>query len=112
MRGSEKFVKEQVEPVDFPFTILDSGVGPLEFLSPSLPLTLHQIGIGQNIILISNTLHASKVFMTPVTTFEETPDQQRTTTLTSFHILSQFEPMEEANVEPIEGAINQLVAEN
>jgi hypothetical protein len=49
--------------------------------------------------------------MTPITTFEETPDQQRTTTLTSLHILSQTKPVEEANVEPIEGTINQPVAE-
>jgi hypothetical protein len=33
MRGSEKYVKEHIEPVDLSFTILDSGVGPLEFLS-------------------------------------------------------------------------------
>ncbi len=83
----------------------------MELLSSSLPSTPHQIGICQNIILISNTSHASKVFMTPITTFEETPDQQRTTTLTSLHILSQTKPVEEANVEPIEGTINQPVAE-
>jgi hypothetical protein len=46
MRGSEKFVKEQVEPVNFPFTILNSGIRTLEFLYVNLPLTLHQIGIG------------------------------------------------------------------
>jgi hypothetical protein len=33
MRGSEKYVTEHIEPVDISFTILDSGVGPLEFLS-------------------------------------------------------------------------------
>lgn len=52
------------------------------------------------------------MFNPPLTTFEETPDQQRTTTLISFHILNQAELVEEANVEPIEGAINQPVGED
>ncbi len=75
MRGSEKFVKKQAEPFDPSFTILDSKVEPLEFLSTSLPLTPHQIGIGQDITLISSTPHASEVFTTPIATFEETPEQ-------------------------------------
>ncbi len=44
--NNDKFVKEQVELVDPWFIILNSGVGPLEFLSTSLSLTPHQIGIG------------------------------------------------------------------
>ncbi len=74
MKGSEKSVKEHIELVDPSFTVLDSKVEPLEFLFTSLPLTPHQIGIGQEITLISSTPHASKVFMTPITTFEETPE--------------------------------------
>jgi len=46
VKGSEKFVKEHVEPIDPSFTILDSGVGLLGFVFVSLPLTPHQIGIG------------------------------------------------------------------
>ncbi len=46
MKGSEKSVKEHVEPIDPSFTILDSGVGLLGFVFVSLPLTPHQIGIG------------------------------------------------------------------
>jgi hypothetical protein len=55
---------------------LDSGVGPLECLSTTLPLTPHQIGIGQEIILIINIVHALEIFTTtPIANFEETPDQ-------------------------------------
>jgi hypothetical protein len=36
-------------------------------------------------------------------TFEETHDRQKITTLTSLHILSQVEPMEETCVELVEG---------
>jgi len=47
----------------------------LEFLLATLPLTPHQIGIGQDITLITNTPHALEVFMTPIVTFEETLDR-------------------------------------
>ncbi len=103
VEGSVKSIMDQVELVDPPFTVLDSGVGPLEFLSTTLPLTPHLIGIGQKIILITNTLHALEVLTTtPIATFEETCDQQRTTTLIGLHILNQVELLEETNVEPIE----------
>jgi hypothetical protein len=62
--------------------------------------------------LISNTLHVSKVFTTSITTFEETLYQLKITVLTGLQILSQVEPVEEASVELIEGAINQLVAKD
>jgi hypothetical protein len=55
--------------------VLKNIIEPLEFLSTNLPLAPHQIGIGQEIILISSTPHALEVFMTPITTFEETLDQ-------------------------------------
>ncbi len=58
MRGSEKSVEEQAEPIDPSFTILDSKLKPFEFLSTNLPLTPHQIGIGQEITLMSSTPHA------------------------------------------------------
>jgi hypothetical protein len=67
-------------------------------------------GIGQEIILILNILHASKVFMTPIANFEDTLDQQNTIAPTSLQILNQVKPMEEVVVEPVERAINQLVA--
>jgi len=103
VEGSVKSIMDQVELVDPPFTVLDSGVGPLEFLSTTLPLTPHQIGIGQKIILITNILHALEVLTTtPIATFEETCDQQRTTTLIGLQILNQVELLEETNVEPIE----------
>lgn len=41
MEGSDKFIKDQVESIDLPFTILNSGVGPLEFLYVILLLTPH-----------------------------------------------------------------------
>jgi hypothetical protein len=45
MEGSDKFIKYQVEYIDLPFTILSSGVGPLEILYVILFLTPHQISI-------------------------------------------------------------------
>jgi hypothetical protein len=84
----------------------------LEFLYVNLPLTPHHIGIGQEIILISSTPHASKVFTTPITTFEDTPNRQKTPTPTSLQILSQVKLVEEACDELIEEAISQLVVES
>jgi hypothetical protein len=72
MEDSERFDKEQVEHVNPSFTILDSILEFLEFLFASVPLTPHQIGIGQEGILISSIPHASKVFTTPIATFEDT----------------------------------------
>jgi hypothetical protein len=62
--------------------------------------------------LIFTTSHASKVFTTPITTFEETHYQQMTTMLTCFQFLSQVELMEEIGIKPIKRAINQLIVEN
>ncbi len=46
VKGNEKSVTKQTKLVDPSFTILNSGVGPLEFLSISLSLTPHQTNIG------------------------------------------------------------------
>jgi hypothetical protein len=62
--------------------------------------------------LISNTSPTSEVFTTPIATFEETPNQQKITMLTSLQNLNQVKPMEEASVELAEGAINRLVGED
>ncbi len=87
MKDSENFAKEHAKLVNpNSFIVLDSNVKYLEFLSTSLPLTPHQIGIGQKITLISSTPHASKVFMTPITTFEETFDRHKIVALTSLQI--------------------------
>jgi hypothetical protein len=59
--------------------------------------------------LISNTPHASEVYTTPIATFENTPNQQNTTTPTSLQILSQVELVEAVGVE--EEIIIQLVIE-
>jgi hypothetical protein len=72
VEDSERFDKEQVKHVNPSFTILDSRLESLEFLFASVPLTPHQIGIGQEVTLISSTPHASKVFTTPIVTFEDT----------------------------------------
>jgi len=50
--------------------------------------------------------------MTPIATFEDTPDRQKITTPTGLQILNQAKPMEEVGVEHVERAINQLVAED
>jgi hypothetical protein len=75
MESSERSDKKQNEPMNLLFTILNSRLKSLEFISTSVPLTPHQIGIGQEVTLISNTLHALEVFSTPITTFEDTLDQ-------------------------------------
>jgi len=72
MESSDKCVREHVEHVDLPFIIFDRGIKPSKFLSLILLLTPHQIGIGQDIMLVTNIPHALKVFTTPIVTFEET----------------------------------------
>ncbi len=53
-----------------------------------------------------------EVFTTPIATFEETHDWQKTTTLIGLQILSQIKPMEEVGAKLVEGAINQPVAKD
>jgi hypothetical protein len=54
------------------------------------------------------SLHALEVFTTTlIATFEETPDQQRTTTLTCLQILNQAELVEETGAELVKGTTNQ-----
>jgi hypothetical protein len=87
VRDSEKSTKKHVELVNLnSFIVLNSRVKYLEFFFTSLFLTPHQIGIGQKITLISSTLHALKVFMTPITTFEKTFDPHNIVALTGFQI--------------------------
>jgi len=74
VKGSERSDKEQVEPINPSFTIMDNIIECLELLSANLPLTPHQIGRSQYITLISSTPHASEVFTTPIATFEDTLD--------------------------------------
>jgi hypothetical protein len=65
VEGSERFNNKHDEHVNPTYTILDNRLESLEFLSTSILLTPHQIGIGQEVTLISNTPHVSKVFTTP-----------------------------------------------
>lgn len=58
-----------VEDVATPSLAVSNRVEPL---FATIPLTPLQIGVGQEIILISNTPHALKIFATPTTTFVET----------------------------------------
>ncbi len=58
MENSKRFDKEQVEPINPSFAILDNRSKSLEFLYGSLPLTPHRIGISQEVTLISSTMHA------------------------------------------------------
>jgi hypothetical protein len=74
VEGSERSDKKQDEPINPSYIILDNRLESLELLSISVPLTPHQIGKGQEVILISNTLHVSKVYTTPIATFEDTLD--------------------------------------
>jgi len=74
MEGIERFNKKHDEHVNPQFTILDNRLEYLEFISINVLLTPHSICIGQEVILISNTMHVSKVFTTPIKTFEDTLD--------------------------------------
>ncbi len=51
VEDSERSNKEQVELVNPSFTILDSRLESLEFISTSIPMTPHQIGIGHEVTL-------------------------------------------------------------
>jgi hypothetical protein len=75
MEGSERSDKKHDENVNPSFTIVDSGLESLKFTCTNVPLTPHHISIGQEVTLISNTPHASQVFTTPITTFEDTPNR-------------------------------------
>jgi hypothetical protein len=46
VEGNERFDKEQIEHVNPSFTILDSRLESLEFISTSVTLTPRQINIG------------------------------------------------------------------
>jgi hypothetical protein len=63
--------------------------------------------------LIINTLHASKVFKTPITTFEEKLDRHKISTMpTCLQILSQVKLVEEPSVEPIKKIVPQPIIKN
>ncbi len=109
--GSERFDKAHVEHVNISFTILDNILDYLKFIFPSVPLTPHQIGIGQEVTLISNTSHALKVFSRPIMTFEDALDHHKTTTPTDRQIFSKTKLVEVTNVQLIEEVISQLVVE-
>jgi hypothetical protein len=51
---------------------------------------------------MSSTLHALKVFTTPITTFEDTLDCQKTTMPTNLQILNQMELVEAIGAKFIE----------
>jgi hypothetical protein len=50
-----------------------------------------------------------KVFITPITTFENTLDWQKVVAQTSLQILNQVELVEVASVEHVEEVINRLI---
>jgi hypothetical protein len=58
--------------VNAPSFVVNNNLETLKFLSTTITLTPPQIGVGLQITLISNTLHAQEVFTMPITTFEET----------------------------------------
>jgi hypothetical protein len=59
--------------------------------------------------LISNTLHASEVNTTLITTFEDTPNRQKIAVPIGLQILNQVQLVEVASVELVEEIINQQV---
>jgi hypothetical protein len=111
VEGNEKSNKEHVELVNPSFAILDSRLEFLEFISINVPLTKHQISIGHEVILISSTMHVLEVFTTPVMTFEDTPDHQKSTSPINLQILNQMELVEITGVEPVEEVISKPIVE-
>jgi hypothetical protein len=66
--------------IDAPSFVVKNKSETLKFLFTTIPLTPPQIGVGLDITLISNTPHASKVFIMPITSFEETPYKHKIAT--------------------------------
>jgi len=60
-------------------------------------LTPPQIGVRLEITLLSNTPHASKVFATPITTFEERLVQRKATSKIGIQPMSNIEFVETIN---------------
>jgi len=75
-------------------------------------LTPHNIGIGQEVTLISSTLHVLKVFTTPIMSFQNTLECQKTTMLIGLQTLSQVELVEVVGVEFVEEVVNQPIIED
>jgi hypothetical protein len=75
VEGSERSNKKHDKSINYSYTILNSKLKSLEFLSTSVPRTSHQIGIGKEVTLISNTPHASEVYTTFIATFDDTLDR-------------------------------------
>jgi hypothetical protein len=69
-----------LELIVAPSFVVSNKLKTLEFLFTTIPLTPPQIGVGLEIIFISNTIHALEVFIMPVTSFEKTLDQHKFTT--------------------------------
>jgi hypothetical protein len=61
--------------VDTSSFVVNSILRALKFLSTTIPLNPPLIGVGLKLTVISNTPHASLVFMTPIMNFDETPDR-------------------------------------
>jgi hypothetical protein len=111
VEGNERFDKKQNEPINLSFSILDSRLEFLEFISINILLTPHQIGIGQEVTLIFNTLHALEVFTTPIVTFEDTLDRPKIVAPTDLQI-NQVKLVEVIGVEFVKKIISQLVTES
>ncbi len=56
-------------------------------------------------------MHASEVFLTPISTFEKTPNRQKIIALTGLQILSQVKHVR-VGVELVKKAINQPVTKD
>jgi hypothetical protein len=102
-------IKVILESIVAPSFVVSNKLETLEILFTTIPLTPPQIGVGLDIILISNTPHALEVFIMPITSFEKTPNQHKIATKIGIQVLSQVELVEEANAIPTKGIINQQV---
>jgi hypothetical protein len=103
------FVEVTAKHVVTPSLVVSSRVEPLKFLFTNIPLTPPQIGVSLEIILISTTLHALKVFVMPLTNVVKTFVQLEFVVEIGTQLLSSVEHVGETIIKPIEKIIDQLV---
>ncbi len=103
------FLEVTAKHVVTPSLVVSSRVEPLKFLFINIPLTPPQIGVSLEIILISTTLHALKVFVMPLTNVVKTLVQLEFVVEIGTQLLSSVEHVGETIIKPIEKIIDQLV---
>lgn len=92
-----------------PSLVVNNGLKTLEFLSIAIHLTPPQISVSPKITLISSAPHASKMFSTPITTFDEVFVQLEVAVETCIQFMNNFEPMMTTNIIHVEETMNEPI---